>query len=100
MPIKLSLVFVKKYQDPDHSYQPHHNPYQTHHHSYQRYYYQTHHHSYPHHSYQPHNTSYQPHHERSITTKLIIEDVAKEKKGISLRRVMGAPKTGCKSCRG
>ena len=57
MPIKLSLVFVKRNQHHDEN-------------SY----------SYPQH------TSYQP--PQRISLK------------ISLRRVLGAPNTGCKSCRG
>jgi hypothetical protein len=68
MPIKLSLVFAKKYQIQSYN-----------------------HHSYPH--------SY--HQERSSNTNLLVEKVAEQQpKGINLRRVLGAPKTGCKSCRG
>jgi hypothetical protein len=68
MPIKLSLVFVKKYQQ--HKAYPH---------------------SYNHHYY----------HERNSNTQLLVEKVAQQQpKGISLRRVLGVPKTSCKSCRG
>lgn len=37
---------------------------------------------------------------KKLTPEIIPEIAAQQPKGISLRRVMGAPKTGCKSCRG
>lgn len=57
MPVKLGLVFVKKYQQ-------------------------------------------QHLQEQQINRNLIKKSEPQQPKGISLRRVMGAPKTGCKSCRG
>jgi len=58
MPVKLGLVFVKKYQEQ------------------------------------------QQHQQQQINRNLIKKLEPQQPKGISLRRVMGAPKTGCKSCRG
>jgi hypothetical protein len=37
---------------------------------------------------------------KPVNKQLIVEKIAEKPKGISLRRVVGVPNPGCKSCRG